>query len=295
MQMNIYEIELFLTLSSTLHFQKASAQCNISPSALSRAIQRIEQETGEILFERNNRNVSLTPAGNVFRPYAEKMLQLWKEGRQALSLEKGIVAGELAIYCSVTAAYGILPDILDGFRKEFPQVHIKLSTGDAESALDQIREGDTDIAIAAIPEALPDHIDYLSVTQTPLVWIRSTTSPVIQESTIDWETTPLILPKQGIARRRFDKWIQEMNIQPDIYAQVTGNEAIIAMVHLGCGIGLVPEMVLKKSPVTETISTIDVTPPLKPYTIGICTSKKRMSNPATRAFWDSAIQFHGSE
>lgn len=288
---NIDEIELFLTLSKTLHFQKASAQCNISPSAFSRAIQRIEEEAGMKLFERNNREVMLTRSGEIFRQYAEKMLKTWKEGKQALSLEKGIISGELSIYCSVTAAYGILPDILDGFRNSFPDVQIKLRTGDAESALGQTVQGETDFAIAAIPEKLPEQIEYMYVTSTPLVWIQSRKSPQTEGLGIDWQHTPLILPKQGIARKRFDQWRRKMNIKPDIYAQVTGNEAIIAMVHLGCGIGLVPEMVLEKSPVNSQISRIEVNPPLKPYTIGICVNRKQLVNPVHSAFWQTAQKY----
>lgn len=286
--MHIEELELFLTLARTRHFQKASVQSNISPSALSRAIQRMENQVGEPLFERSNRSVSLTPSGLVFRSYAEQMLKIWKESRQALSLEKGLISGELAIYCSVTAAYGILPEILDGFRRAYPQVHIKLRTGDAESALEQLQKGDTDIVIAAIPEQMPDHMDAMQVAKTPLVWIRSIKNEACALPDIDWQETPLILPKQGIARMRFDRWRKEMRIQPKIYAQVTGNEAIIAMVHLGCGIGLVPEMVLEKSPVIHTITTMDVSPPLKPYVIGICINKKSLGNAVTRAFWETA-------
>jgi len=289
--MNIHEIENFLVLCEALHFQKASVQCNISPSALSRMIQRMEDEAGEQLFERSNRDVALTPSGVVFQKYAKQIHDLWKQSKQALSFQKGLVAGDLNIYCSVTAAFGILPEILDAFRKKFPSVYIKLRTGDAESALGQLQERDTDVAIAAIPEVFPDHMDYLYVAQTPLVWITSEKNPSVEAQHIDWENTPLILPKRGIARHRFDRWIRDMNIQPHIYAEITGNEAIIAMVHLGCGIGLVPEMVLDKSPENSSISVLEVSPPLKPYTIGICVKKKKLENPVSRAFWDVAKQF----
>ncbi len=289
--MKLDEIELFLTLAKTLHFQKASTQCNISPSAFSRAIKRIEEEAGERLFERTNRAVILTPSGEIFKEYAEQMLKLWKQGKQALSLEKGVISGELTIYCSVTAAYGILPEILDGFRKTFPDVHIKLRTGDAESALNELKHGNTDIAIAAIPENLPEHVEYMYVTETPMVWIESNISPSLHNNEIHWQNIPLILPKQGIARRRFKSWCREMKIQPNIYAQVTGNEAIIAMVHLGCGIGLVPKLVLEKSPVNQFITVIDLTPPLTPYTIGICVNKKQIKNSVIAAFWYTAKQF----
>jgi LysR family positive regulator for ilvC len=289
--MNIHEIENFLVLCEALHFQKASAQCNISPSALSRMVQRIEDETGERLFERSNRDVTLTPSGLVFKKYAKQIHDLWKQSKQALSYQKGLVSGDLNIYCSVTAAFGILPEVLDKFRKKFPSVHIKLRTGDAESALGQLQERDTDLAIAAIPEVFPVHMDYLYVAQTPLVWITSEKNPSFKAPHIDWKNTPLILPKRGIARRRFDRWIRDMNVQPLIYAEITGNEAIIAMVHLGCGIGLVPEMVLDKSPENSAISVLDVSPPLKPYTIGICVKKRNLENPVIKAFWDVARQF----
>jgi LysR family positive regulator for ilvC len=289
--MNIHEIENFLVLCETLHFQKASIQCNISPSALSRMIQRIEDETGERLFERSNRDVTLTPAGGVFQKYAKQIHDLWKQSKQALSFEKGLVAGDLNIYCSVTAAYGILPEVLDDFRKKYPSVYIELRTGDAESALGQLQERGTDVAIAAIPEVFPDHMDYLYIAETPLVWIASEKKPPAEADDIDWENTPLILPKHGIARQRFDRWIRDMNVQPLIYAEITGNEAIIAMVHLGCGIGLVPEMVLDKSPENSYISVLEVSPPLKPYTIGICVKKRNLGNPVIKAFWDVARQF----
>lgn len=287
--MNIQDMDFFLALCKTHHFQKASALCNISPSAFSRAINRIEEEVGRQLFERNNRAVSLTPSGILFKDYAEKMVRLWKEGKYALAHGKEKIAGELSIYCSVTAAYGILPDILDVFRRNYPDVYIKLKTGDAESALGQLKHGDTDIAIAAIPSPVPDFIEHIPVTTTPLVWITSKKN-ALGPNAIDWRDTPLILPKQGIARNSFDQWIGRMNITPHIYAEVTGNEAIIAMVHLGCGIGLVPEMVLEKSPVADMISMLDVDPPLAPFTIGICVNRKRQGV-VTGAFLQTAREF----
>lgn len=289
--MNLYEIELFLTLCKTLHFQKASALCNISPSAFSRAINRIEEEAGKKLFERSNRSVSLTPAGIVFKEYAEKMIRLWKESKTAMSINDGNLIGELSIYCSVTAVYGILPDILEKFRNEYPSVHIRLRTGDAESALRMLRQDETDVAIAALPGTLPTDIDYIPVTETPLVWIQSAKNRFVTGDGVNWEQTPLILPKQGIARNSFDQWSRENLIKPMIYAEVTGNEAIIAITHLGFGIGLVPKLVLEKSPVADTIEPIPFEPPLSTYSIAICIKKKNIESSIIKAFRETSGTF----
>jgi LysR family positive regulator for ilvC len=73
--MNIRELNLFLHLSSTLHFGQSSRACNITRSGLTRTIQRLEQELGELLFLRDNRSVVLTRAGELFRDYAEHVMQ----------------------------------------------------------------------------------------------------------------------------------------------------------------------------------------------------------------------------
>ena len=59
---------------------------------------------------------------------------------------------------------------------------------------------------------------------------------------------PLILPKAGLARSRFDKWIKSRNVKPIIAAETEGNEAILAIAQLGLGIGLVPQIVLENGP-----------------------------------------------
>jgi len=67
-------LELFLHLARTLHFGKTSRECHVSPSALSRTIQRMEAELGSELFARDRRSVELTPAGGVFETYASETL-----------------------------------------------------------------------------------------------------------------------------------------------------------------------------------------------------------------------------
>ncbi|MBU0960624.1 MAG: HTH-type transcriptional activator IlvY, partial [Proteobacteria bacterium] len=89
----------------------------------------------------------------------------------------------------------------------------------------------------------------------------------------------------GLSRERTDHWFHEKGIVPNIYAQVAGNEAIIAMVGLGCGVGVVPELVLEKSSLKGQINLLEVSPELESFSIGICTMKKNMLLPQVEAFW----------
>jgi LysR family positive regulator for ilvC len=288
--MNIETLHIFQHLAKSLHFGKTSRACNISPSALTRAVQRLEEEVGEQLLIRDNRSVSLTKAGEYFLSYADDVLQRREQLQFQLDRTREL-NGALSLYCSVTAAYSVLPDIVQRFRTAYPKVHLKLQTGDAADALTRLQNRETDISIAALPDKLPDRINFLETMETPLVFIEPAEYPdTVQRKKkgIDWQRTPIIMPKIGLSRQRIDRWFTENQIVPDIYAEVAGNEAIIAMVSLGCGVGVVPLLVLEKSPAQEQVKPLEPSPQLAPFSIAICTMRKKNRSPQVQAFWEVA-------
>ncbi len=295
--MNLQELKLFRHLAASLHFGRTSRACNLTPSALTRTIQRLEEELGQPLFIRDNRSVALTPAGEIFREYAEDALQRWQELTNRLAAGE-VPGGQLSLYCSVTAVYGILPNLLGRFREKYPRVHLNLQTGDAARALVKLRNDEAEVAIAALPETRPAGLEFLPLIETPLVFIGSARFPaavIYQDREIDWQRTPLIMAERGLSRERLDRWLAARQVEPNIYAQVAGNEAIIAMVSLGCGVGVVPRLVLEKSPLLEQIRILRVTPELKPFSVGVCTPAKNLANPIIRAFWTIAEQWQEEE
>jgi len=287
--MYIRELKLFKHLADSLHFGRTSQACNISPSGLTRAIQRLENELGEKLFLRTKRSVSITSAGKIFYEYADDVLHLWNKLQNNL-VNDGILRGELSLYCSVTAILSILPAILERFRKTHPQVHINLQTGDAAMALARLERGETEITIAALPDKLPSQLEFIKIIETPLIFIAPKRFPetvVFNNKAIDWQQTPLILAERGLSRKRTDWWFKENKITPNIYAQVAGNEAIITMVSLGCGVGVIPQLVLTKSPLQDQVTIMKKSPSLKPFSVGVCTTAKNKHNPIVKAFWQS--------
>ena len=73
-----------------------------------------------------------------------------------------------------------------------------------------------------------------------------------------WNGLPVILPRRGLERERVDAWLEEQGAHPDVYAEVDGNEAILALVALGCGVGVVPELVRKDSPLRGRLEQVEV-------------------------------------
>jgi len=96
----------------------------------------------------------------------------------------------------------------------------------------------------------------------------------------------LILPRHGLARKWINAHFRDEKIKPEIYADIAGNEAIIAMVGLGCGIGLVPKLVLMESSHHKEVIILETELELPPYKVGFCIRENKLKSRIVQAFWE---------
>ncbi len=290
MTMDFDDLNIFLHLADSRNFSKTAAQKHTSPSTLSRRIQRMEEELGQTLLLRDNRQVSLTPAGEIFLQFARQNRQQWSQLQQQLRVNQEELSGELKLFCSVTAAYSHLPQVLEKFRSRYPKVEIQLTTGDPALALQLVQQQQVDLALAGRPATLPQNMmfHYIDDITLSLVAprIACTATQLLQHNPPDWQKIPFILPVEGPARQRIDQWFRQKKIKhPTIYATVAGHEGIVSMVALGCGLAMLPDVVIKNSPLNSQISTLAVDTPIAPFDLGLCVQKKSLELPLIRAFW----------
>jgi LysR family positive regulator for ilvC len=292
--MDSRSLKLFQHLANSLHFGKTASAYHLSPSTLSRTIQRLEDELGSQLLIRDNRSVLLTSEGKKFLTYADQQISQFESLKQSLNSSQEELSGSLNIYCSVTASYSYLPPLLEKFRQAHPNIDINLDTGDAADGIDQIKNQRVDLAIAARPDDLASSIHFQTIATVPLAIvapnINCSVKQAWQAEAIDWADLPIILPEHGVARKRFEQWFrQKYSGRPNVYAQVSGQEALVSMVALGCGIGLSPLVVVDNSPVKDRIQILSDTS-IAPFDLGLCCFKKKLSDPIVAEFMAMANQ-----
>jgi len=268
---DFHELAAFSALARHRHFARAADSIHTSASALSRLITRLEDEAGARLFDRDTRRVELTEAGRVFLEFAEDALRRRAQLTQGLDSLDGRLRGTLRVYASVTACYTILPPLVEALGTEHPELRLSVETGDPADAELVLREGRIDLALAALPEGGIAGMDCFTVRKTPLVFVlaRGTRDTARSfEGEPDWNVVPLILPRQGLARERFDRWARGRDLRVHVAAETAGNEAILALARLGQGWGLVPRIVLDNSPFAEGLAVLTPGPDLGDYDIG---------------------------
>lgn len=283
--MDIKSLAMFNHLAQSLHFGQTAKAMFVTPSTLSRAIQRLEQDAGATLFQRNNREVSLTPEGRLFLSFSIETVQQWQSLQSQLAQQTQYLTGEMSVYCSVTAAHSHLPDMLNQFRAQHPQVDIKLVTGDPALSIQKVLDGQADVAISIkTPQMHPD-IRFKAIDDVPLVLVVPKSLGIRHLRQIKWDQHQIIMPESGPSKRIVHHWFAEHNIRPKVYASVGGNEAIVSMVALGFGIGIVPSIVLDNSAQSNQVIAINIDD-IESYQIGLCCHTRAQDEPMIKAMFE---------
>ncbi len=298
--MDTKNLFIFIDLARDLHFLRTSEKHNMSASTLSRVIQRIEVEAGVTLFERNNRYVGLTEAGELYLQFAQQTLSLWQQFKKCSGGSQAELRGTLSLYCSVTASHSLLSSILAKLHRNQPEIEIKLHTGDQAVSLERLKQRHEDFVIAARPDKLDAQIAFKPLSVSELVFIGPSGSCSVREQlqqmqlkgSLNLVSLPWVVAEKGLARSRLNQWFRQQRAKPNIYAQVTGHEAIVSMVGLGCGVGLVPKLVLTNSPIFDSIEILNVDEvgrgkALADFEIGLCVLESRTKEPLINAVWST--------
>ena len=291
--MNLDDCRSFLQLAETLHFSRAAAELNMSASALSRQVQRIEHDLGQRLLVRDRRHVTLTRAGELVVEHARSQLQAHALLRERLAKEASAPTGEVRIACTVTACYSVLPDVLSRCRSRYPGIHLQLLTSDAVRASDRLHSGEVDVAVLPLADRPEVGVRVQPLVRTELRIVAARSDPLCAQLADGDEQlprllgqVPLILPKQGLERERLDELMRAAGLSPNVYAEVSGNEAILAMVSLGCGWGLVPDLVLQGSPLKDSLVVVPLRAGPAGYVVGACALERTLERRAAAVVWE---------
>ena len=124
--MDLAQLEIFLCIADERSFSRAAEKMLRTQPALSIAIKRLEEELGETLFDRSSKSGTMTEAGKILYSYAQKMINLRDEAREAIGELRGMFRGRLTIGANESTSFYVLPALLLEYRKRHPQIKIEV-------------------------------------------------------------------------------------------------------------------------------------------------------------------------
>ena len=157
--MELHQVRYFLAVASTLNFTRAAEQCNVTQPALTKGVQKLEQELGGQLIYRERQLTQLTDLGKEVLPMLERTLASAETvRRRAQEFQRKEVA-PLKIGLAPSISASLVLDPIAEIAKLVPGLHVELREGAAEKLVELLLEGEINAAMVGDVQDLPARID----------------------------------------------------------------------------------------------------------------------------------------
>lgn len=153
--MDLEQIKSFLLVANTKSFTRAADSMNVVQSTVTTRIQMLERELGKELVSRDRRNISLTPAGRSFLPYAERILELSREGIKTVQLEQNFI-DQLVVGSTHALWDYLLFDAIVAFQNTNPEISVRMVTEHSNIIIQKMMDGLIDLGIVFYPVHHPN-------------------------------------------------------------------------------------------------------------------------------------------
>jgi len=241
--MELQQIEQFVALARAKNFTRAAKELNLSQSALSRAIQKLEDQLGEPLFERKPREVVLTDLGELFLDRAREILKLVEDTCSALS-DAGR-HGRIRLGAIPTIAPYFLPRLLRSFSDLHPNISVVVQEDTTENLIRRCSHGEIDLAILAEP-IIAKYLETESLFDEELFLVLPaghalTKSKIITAEEV--ENYPFVMLNEAhCLSENIESYCRQQSVQPVSVEKISQLATVQELVALGHGVSIIPAM-----------------------------------------------------
>lgn len=221
--MELRVLRYFLAVAQEQNITKAAHQLLVSQPTLSKQLADLEDELGTQLFIRGHRQITLTDEGEYLRARAKEIVQLADQTAANIKQEQ-VITGTLSIGAGESTGMQRIMSILSGIVQDYPDVKLRLVSGNADEMESALKHGTIDFAVLMANRSLEQyhHIQLPESDHWGLVMRRD--DPLAQKDAItpsDLVGLPLMISEQGLEEHRFQNWWGNLANQMDIIGTYT--------------------------------------------------------------------------
>ena len=232
--MELRHLRYFVAIAEFRSFTRAAEFLHVTQPTLSHQMKQLEQLVGTTLYERGGRNVELTPAGRLFKPYCDRILKEVEASTLAISELEGLMRGTLQMAVFHSFSHSMLPPILSEFALRYPGVHVTARLVPRADMERDLLSGILDFAVAYVVDD-HDQIESERLFDEELVLIVGSKHPLVDQKTMamrELAALPLVLLTPEFGARQFvDKFFASARLNPHIVLEMNAIEPIMATIR----------------------------------------------------------------
>lgn len=241
------DLSAFLMVAEMGSFQRAAQELNISQSAVTRRIQKLEENLGTVLFERTTRSLKMTLAARQFRERARAIIADVEEAVDTVG--SNISRSEyyrntvITIATIQTFTHRRLPQLISAFRAAGYTSRIRILDLFANDVVDAVSQGEADFGISFM--GMQEHgLEFTSLIEDPFVAVIHREHPLARKERLSWSDLadqPLAIPWKGSGNRMLiDDVLSRAKLTLDWTYQVRHSATLLALAESGVSLALLP-------------------------------------------------------
>ena len=281
--MELKQLEYFQMTSRLKNITRAAKRLSVSQPNITVAIKKLEAELGIQLFERSQKQLTLTPEGTVFLNRIELALRNIQDAVLEVNDYKQLQKGTIKIGIpSMIGAY-LFPKIFSGFQKKFSHLDIYLYEKGSMSIRQSLERDELDFGIVIISNASPS-LELLPMSTNQVVACVPEHSHLAEKEFFSWSdvnNSDVIMLKEGsFIRNTILGKFKDNNIKPNIVLESNQIETIKGLISSNVGIAFLLDFVVKDTP---HIKTLPIEKPIF-VDVGLAWKKDRYISKAAQSF-----------
>jgi DNA-binding transcriptional LysR family regulator len=277
--MDLTDLHIFRSVVQAGGVTRAAEKLNRVQSNVTTRVRQLETELGVELFVREGKRLHLSSAGKLLLDYADRLIDLAQEAREAVHDAKP--RGLLRLGTGESTAAVRLPVPMNEYLGRYPDVSLELRTGNTRQLAAEVLAGELDAALTSDP--VPDApFEKVPIYEEELVIIATAGHPPIKSPRDARSQTVLAFESGCSYRQRLEDWFARHGEMPQRIVEITSYHAMLGCAVAGMGISLMPRNVLTTFPDAKLLSVHSLPPALaRSQTILIW--RKGMLSPKVRA------------
>lgn len=247
--MELHQLETFEAVVLHGSFTRAADALHLTQPAVTRQVAALETEMKTRLFDRLGRTVRLTVSGEALHRYAEPMLRLAREAREAVADIGSGKTGRIAVGASNTLATYVLPPLLRRFREAHGQVEMAITTGVSARIVEEVLSGEVDVGLvtgSGDEASLHEALTVVPLAEYATCVVVPPTHPLAGQGSIraaELAGSPLILMETGTNLRTYvDRLLSAAGVEEQVAMELDNVEAIKRMIEADLGVSLLPQV-----------------------------------------------------
>ncbi|OKS88053.1 LysR family transcriptional regulator [Mucilaginibacter polytrichastri] len=240
--MNTNDLKIFEAVATSGSFTKAAAAMFTVQSNVTARIKSLEEEFGTELFTRTSRKVELTEGGQTLMQYCKQIGHLVAEAKSNIQSSTKI-NGNLKVGCIETTMVFKVPEILNRFAEEYPDVELEFKSDMRNNLINDVLNYKLDAAFVTAPVNIKG-MAQINIKEEQLVILSSSNGPKLNELLQKQPLKIIVFDEGCVFRARLESWLSSKGIIQYKSIVLNSIEGIINFVEAGLGISLLPEQVI---------------------------------------------------